>query len=57
MKSQVLILKVLFDDEDFEPKNWNWSEIIGCGKNCIEIMNHGAVEDVDGSFSQEGSKK
>lgn len=58
MKSQIVILKVAFDENtSIEPKNWNWSEILGCDRGCVDLLNYGAVEDVDGSFSQEGSKK
>jgi len=58
MKTQVVILKVSFDEQSsFEPRSWNWSEIIGCSTDCVEVMNHGAVEDVDRSFSQEGSQE
>jgi hypothetical protein len=46
MKSQVVILKVKFDEDSFEPKSWNWSEIIGCDADCVEVMNYGTVENV-----------
>lgn len=47
MKSQVIILKVRFDEEEIEPKNWNWSEILGCEKDCVEVVNYGSSEDVE----------
>lgn len=48
MKSQVVILKIKFDDTtQHQPKSWNWSEIIGCEVDCVEVMNHGAVETID----------
>jgi len=54
MKSQVVILKVRFDEnESFPPKSWNWSEIIGCSVDCVELMNYGAIEDLGESSSQE----
>lgn len=46
MKSQVLILKVNFEDESLEPRSWNWSEIIGCEVDCVEVLNYGCVEKV-----------
>jgi hypothetical protein len=57
MKQQVLILKVKFDDDTFEPRSWNWSEIIGCDVDCVEVMNYGRVEDLGKSDGHnEGSK-
>lgn len=54
MKSQVVILKVKFDEnESFPPKSWNWSELIGCNVDCVELMNYGAIEDLGESSSQE----
>lgn len=48
MKEQILILKVKFDETDnYSPNNWNWSELIGCGKDCVEILNYGKVETID----------
>ena len=46
MKSQVVILKVKFDEDSHAPKSWNWSEIIGCDVDCVEVMNYGGIEDV-----------
>jgi len=46
MKSQVLILKVKFEEGSYEPRSWNWSEIIGCDVDCVEVMNYGRVEEV-----------
>lgn len=47
MKSQVLILKVQYDDnESYEPRSWNWSEIIGCSFDCVEVINYSGPEDV-----------
>ena len=46
MKSQVVILKVKFDDEGFEPRSWNWSQIIGCEVDCVEVMNYGTIEEI-----------
>lgn len=48
MKQQVLILKVKYDEEEIHsPKNWNWSELIGCKRDCVEVINYGAIEDVE----------
>jgi len=46
MKSQVVVLKVKFEEGSYEPKSWNWSEIIGCDVDCVEVMNYGRIEDV-----------
>jgi hypothetical protein len=57
MKQQVVILKVKFDDEHFEPRSWNWSEVIGCDVDCVEVMNYGRVEDLEESSDpKEGSE-
>jgi len=54
MKSQVVILKVKFDEnESLHPSSWNWSEIIGCSVDCVELMNYGSIEDLGESSSQE----
>lgn len=45
MKSQVVILKVKFEEDSLEPKSWNWSEILGCEKDCVEVVNYGGVEE------------
>lgn len=47
MKSQIVILKVRFDEDSLEPKSWNWSEILGCDKDCVEVVNHGVVEETN----------
>lgn len=44
MKSQILILKVNFDEKDKNPNYWEWNNLIGC-KDCIELLNYGAVEE------------
>lgn len=46
MKSQVVILKVKFEEGSHEPRSWNWSEVIGCDLDCVEVMNYGTVENV-----------
>ena len=47
MKQQVLILKVKYDETElYSPKNWNWSELIGCKGDCVEVVNYGTIEDV-----------
>ncbi len=47
MKQQVVILKVKFDEtENYSPQNWNWSELIGCKKDCVQVLNYGAIESV-----------
>jgi hypothetical protein len=47
-KTQTLILKVTFDDEQLkQPKNWHWSEIIGCDGDCVEVLNSSGVEDAE----------
>ena len=43
MKSQTLIIKVDFDEDDKPPHLWNWTEILEC-KDCVKVLNHGAVE-------------
>lgn len=48
MKQQVVILKIKYDDtETCSPKSWNWSEILKCKGDCVEVMNYGRVEEVD----------
>lgn len=50
MRSQVIVLKVKYDEkESYEPRSWNWSEIIGCDVDCVEVMNYGVSEDL-GTF-------
>lgn len=45
-KSQVVILKITYDDEENkQPKNWHWNELVGCEVDCVEVMNSGGVED------------
>ena len=47
MKQQVVILKIKYDEtENYAPQNWNWSELIGCEKDCIQIMNYGGIEEI-----------
>lgn len=46
MKQQIIIIKVKFDENSQSPKNWNWSELIGCERDCVEVLNYGVVEDV-----------
>lgn len=47
MKQQVIIIKVKFDEtENQSPKNWNWSQLLGCERDCVEILNYGDIEDV-----------
>lgn len=47
MKSQILILRIFYDEKtSFEPRSWNWSEVIGCSSDCVEVMNYGAIEDI-----------
>lgn len=43
MKSQTLIIKVDFDEDDKPPHLWNWTELLEC-KDCVKVLNHGAVE-------------
>jgi hypothetical protein len=44
IKEQVLILKVLYDDDkDKAPHTWNWTEIVDKDYE-IEVMNHGVAE-------------
>lgn len=51
-KTQIIILKITYDDElNKQPKNWHWSEIIGCENDCVEVMNSGSVEDAELSRS------
>ena len=47
MKSQILILKVNYDDDGIKPSNWNWSNLIGCDQDCVEVVNYGVVEAVE----------
>lgn len=43
-KSQIIILQVSYDDEENkQPKNWNWDQIVGC-EDCVEILNYSNVE-------------
>lgn len=47
MKQQVIILKVKFDENyNYAPQSWNWSELIGCDGDCVEILNYGVIERV-----------
>lgn len=46
MKQQVVILKIKYDEtEAYSPSNWNWSEILKCNGDCVEIINYGSVEE------------
>lgn len=47
MKQQVLILKIKYDEQDnHAPQNWNWSELLGCKDDCVEVLNHGEIEEL-----------
>lgn len=46
MKTQTLILKVKFDEDDKNPNFWDWNALIGC-KDCIELQNYGTIENVE----------
>jgi hypothetical protein len=47
MKQQVVILKIKYDDqENFAPQNWNWSELLGCKNDCVQVMNYGTIEEL-----------
>lgn len=47
MKQQVIVLKIKYDETEYAPKSWNWSEILKCNSDCVEVMNYGKVEEVD----------
>jgi hypothetical protein len=47
MKQQVVILKIKYDNsENYAPKSWNWSQLIGCKGDCVEVMNYGKIEEL-----------
>lgn len=46
MKTQTLILKVNFEDEETSPVYWNWNKMANC-EDCIEIQNYGKVEKIE----------
>ena len=49
MKQQVLIIKVKYDEKNkHRPSAWEWSTLLHCEHDCVEILNSGAIEDVVG---------
>lgn len=46
-KKQVVILQITYDDENSQPKYWDWSRIIGCEGDCVEVLNAGGVENAE----------
>lgn len=43
-KTQIVILKIKYDENDKKPSNWDWNGLIGC-KECIELLNYGSAEE------------
>lgn len=49
MKQQVLIIKVKYDEKtQHRPSSWEWSTLLHCEHDCVEILNSGAIEDAVG---------
>lgn len=46
MKSQIIILKVDYEDDDDKPNTWCWNHLIGC-KNCVELLNYSVINEQD----------
>ena len=52
MKQQVLIIKVKYDEKtQHRPSAWEWSTLLRCGRDCVEVLNSGASEDVEDAES------
>jgi hypothetical protein len=52
MKTQIVILKVAYNEnETKKPNNWCWSDLIGCD-NCIELINYGPEENEQEKISK-----
>jgi hypothetical protein len=43
-KTQIIILKVKYEEGEKKPSNWSWSDLIGC-EECIELLNYGSEEE------------
>lgn len=47
MKQQIVILRVVYDETEVtSPKSWDWPKILNCRGDCVEVLNHGGVEEV-----------
>jgi hypothetical protein len=45
IKEQVIILKIKYDpSESYEPRLWNWVELLKCKNDCVEVLNYGKSE-------------
>jgi hypothetical protein len=43
MKQQVLIIKVKYDEKNqHRPSAWEWSTLLHCEHDCVEILNSGS---------------
>jgi hypothetical protein len=43
IKTQIVILKVKYEENNKKPSSWDWNNLIEC-EECIELLNYGSTE-------------